>query len=201
MEVTSTPLEVDYAAVFNPDNGSILSIGPKDLFSNEQNKISINSDIVERINKGELRIQSCFLDISTGSLEIAETKNLFKIDDVLHRIPNYTDIQEQPDIYVKYCSINKMFTISLHRKWGGFYGELNNGQKPTRVVWAGDTALDFLITKRNDPNIIFNKFSCCIDNLIDNNIEFKLNLDNCKFSMYTKRVMKNYVLEMTDENT
>jgi len=195
MEVTSTPIEVDYAAVFNPDDGSILSIGPKELLSDKQNKVSINSDIVERINKGELRIQSCFLDISTGSLEIAETKNLFKIDDVLHRIPQYADTQEQPDIYVKYCTKNKMVTVSLHKKWGGLYGQLDNGQKTTKVVWSGDTALDFLITKRNDPNIILNKFSCCIDSLIDDNIEFKLRLDNCEFSMYTKRVLKNYALD------
>ena len=195
MEVTSTPIEVDYAAVFNPDDGSILSIGPKELLSDKQNKVSINSDIVERINKGELRIQSCFLDISTGSLEIAETKNLFKIDDVLHRIPQYTDIQEQPDIYVKYCTKNKMVTVSLHKKWGGLYGQLEVGQKTTKVVWSGDTALDFLITKRNDPNIIYNKFSCCIDSLIDNNMQFELDLDNCEFSMYTKRVLKNYALD------
>lgn len=197
MEIIHEPIEVDYAAVFNPDDGSILSIGPKELLFTEQNKIPVDAEIVERINKGELRIQSCFLDIDTGSLEIAETKNLFKIDDVLHRVPYYKDVkEEQPDVYIQFCAKTRMLTFSLHKKWGGSYGSLKNNQKTAKIVWSGDTVLDFLITKRNDPNIIYDKFSCSIDNLVDNIIAYELSLEFTSFSVYTKRIMKKYALEI-----
>ena len=64
------------------------------------------------------------------------------------------------------------------------------------VKWDGDTEIHFLMTDYNDPNVLYKMLSFKISDLIGNskiykNFELPLN-----FSIYTRRVFKNYVLEI-----
>ena len=54
--------------------------------------------------------------------------------------------------------------------------------------------MSFLITDYNDPNVIFEMFDVKINELVGN---YKLigNIDYDKFSVYTRRLFKNYVIE------
>ena len=191
-------IEEKYLAVFDPDSGSIKSIGPYNVLKTQKYTIDIDKDLAQRIHTGEVKIHSCFLDIESGSVEVAETKNISKIDDVLHRISlvEWSDV-ENPDVVVEFDRINSTLRIQLNEKWGGKYPYNNKNEffKPRNMVWSGDTMLEFLITKPNDPNVIYEYFTCYLEN-IKNNFEFKLTNSEKEFSIYTKRILENYVMEV-----
>jgi hypothetical protein len=189
-----TPVVVEYVAVFDPITGVVKSVGPKNAFEQEKNKISIDAEVAESILSAELHIHNCLVDINSNTLEIAEVKNLNKIDDILHRITSiqYAD-SKNPDIYLTYNSVDKTLKIELSEEFNGTK-ELAFKVKKRNVVWDGDTDMDFVITEYNDPNCMFKLFSVKINDLIEN---FKIidNIDYPKFSVYTRRLFKNYVIE------
>lgn len=188
------PPEVQFVAVFDPQSGKVVTVGPATSFENELNKIVIDNEVAERIINSDIQIDHCLVDINSNLLEIAEVKTLVKIDDVLHRIAaaKYTTIQN-PDIYLLYESKNKSLTISLSTEFGG----TQQPETPVRqrnIVWDGDTEMDFLITEYNDPNLIFQMFSVKIRDLIGKSIVIE-NIDYENFSVYTRRLFKKYVID------
>lgn len=191
------PKEVKYVAVFDPMTGSVKSVGPEHAFESETNKIFIDNEIAESIIEGKIKIGSCMIDPTANTLEIAEIKNIFKIDDVLHRIisSKYSEI-EKNDLYITYDNSNKTLTIELSEEYNGTkkLSEKFQPVKKKKVIWDGDTEMDFLITDYNDPNVLFEMISVKINNLIDNSVVVK-NIDYKNFSVYTRRLFKNCVIE------
>lgn len=189
-----TPPPLVYVAVFDPNTGKVMSVGPNHAFEQEKYKVVIDNDLAESIIKAEIQIHNCLVDINSGEVEIAEMKTLVKLDDVLHRIisTEYTDIVK-PDVYLTYLSKTKTLKIQLSTEYGG-----NKKPKvpvnPRKFVWDGSTVMDFLITDYNDPNLIYEMFSVTINDLIGKTVSIK-NIDYEKFSVYTRRLFKNYVIE------
>ena len=64
------------------------------------------------------------------------------------------------------------------------------------IIWDGETALNFYITEYNDPNIMYFKFKVLLKDLVDSKIVVNCHNVPDKFSVYTRRVLKNYVLEI-----
>lgn len=176
--------DVVYEAVFDNISGSVISVGPSHAFLEETSKIVIDSEIAEMIIEGKINISRCFVDMQTNVLEIAETKSVFKIDDVLHRIVSleYADF-EDPDVIITYS--NKSLTFSLSEKYNG----------TRKIHWDGETVMNFLVTDYNDPNILYNMLSLKISDLVGKSVTIS-NLD-CpeKFSVYTRRLFKHYVID------
>jgi hypothetical protein len=127
-------------------------------------------------------------------MEIAEVKNIFKIDDVLHRIiSNDFFTENNIDVYISYSSKTKQLKIQLSTAFGG----TKKSKLPITkrgIIWDGDTEMKFLVTDYNDPNLIFEMFSVKISDLIGKTKIIK-NINYDKFSVYTRRLFKNYVLE------
>jgi hypothetical protein len=188
------PTPVDYVAVFDPQTGAVLSVGPSHAFINEKHKVPIDKEMAESIISAEIKISSCLVDINSNSLEIAEIKSVYKIDDVLHRIilKEYTD-QKKPDIYLTYKSKNKTLKIELSEELGGTKKPAV-AVKQRKIVWDGDTEMVFLITDYNDPNVLFETISIKIKDLIGKSKLFK-DIDHNHFSVYTRRLFKNYVMD------
>lgn len=188
-----------YAALFNSNTGEIISIGPQSAFENESNKIVIDQDIAERVIEGKVRIHNCFVDLTTGTFEIAELKNVYKIDDVLHRVVDkkWSNI-EKPDLFVTYNKKKKTLTFELTEELGGSkkLPKKNQPAKPRKVIWEGSTEMSFLITDYNDPNILHHMLSFKISDLTDaSKVYDDIEVPN-KFSIYTRRLFKNYVMEI-----
>ena len=187
-----------YSAIFDPNTMKLKRVGPSYALEHEDNCLEIDADIAERILSGEIRIHSCFLDTDNNKINIAETRHLIKIDDVLHRVPltNWSDITN-PDIYIVLNYNQKKITIDMNVKWNGTFNSTNQTNIKTRkLVWSGDTMLEFLITDYNDPNIIYDSFSFYVQDLINTQLEFKINVPHKKISVYTKRIFKNYIMDI-----
>jgi hypothetical protein len=177
---------VVYEAVYDNITGQVISVGPSHAFINENYKLVIDSEIAERIINGNINIRSCVVDIHNGVMEIAEIKSVFKIDDVLHRVisKEYSEI-ENPDVMITHCRKSNQLTISVSSDYNG----------TRKIVWSGDTVMNFLITDYNDPNMLYTMVSVKVSDLLDN----PFTVDNLevpdKFSVYTRRLFKNYVIE------
>jgi hypothetical protein len=191
------PADPEYVAVFDPNTGSVISVGPSHAFVEEKNQVPVDRETAESIIEGRIKISSCIIDLSANTLEIAEIKNIFKIDDVLHRIisKEYSDITN-PDLYLFYDSSNQTLTIELSEALGGTKQatDLTEPGKTKKIVWDGTTEMNFLITDYNDPNVLYEMISVKINELLGKSKTFE-NIDYDKFSVYTRRLFKNCVIE------
>lgn len=191
------PVEIQYVATFDPQTGQVKSIGPHYAFENEKNKIPIDKEIAESIIEGTIKISSCVIDINSNSLEIAEIKNVFKIDDVLHRIidKKWSTVAKS-EVYLTVNSKTKNLKIELSEELGGTK-KLPKQFQPVsskKIIWDGDTEMSFLITDYNDPNLIYQMFSVKISELLSKS-KIVQNVDYDNFSIYTRRLFKNYIIE------
>lgn len=191
------PQEVEYVAVFDPQTGFVKSVGPSHAFESEKNKVSVDREVAEQIIEGTIKIGSCVIDVLSSTLEIAEVKNIFKIDDVLHRI---TDIKfaedDRHDLYITHNSIDKTLIIELSEEYGGTKKLADEFQpiKKKNIIWDGDTDMNFLITNYNDPNLLFDVISVKLNSLIGESVIIK-NVNYDDFSVYTRRLFKKCVIE------
>jgi len=185
---------IKFVAVFNPDTGAVVSVGPSHAFKDQKHKISIDKELAESIINAEIKINNCIVDINSNTLEVAEIKNTYKIDDVLHRIISKKDSEiKNPDIYIKYDSKLHTFKIEMSSEFGGTR-KARAGIKKRNIVWDGDTKMHFFITEYNDPNLLFESVSVTINDLTGNH-KLITGFKYPKFSVYTRRLFKNYVIE------
>jgi hypothetical protein len=184
---------ITYVATYDPATGAVKSVGPNHAFENEKYKINIDRETAESIISSETNIHHCFVNINSNTMEIAEVKNIFKIDDVLHRIiSNEFFTENNIDVYMSYSSKTKQLKIQLSDVFGGTK-KSKLSIKKRGIIWDGDTEMKFLVTDYNDPNLIFEMFSVKINDLIGKTKIIK-NINYDKFSVYTRRLFKNYVI-------
>ena len=187
------PPAVEYVAVFDPQTGAVLSVGPSHAFIDEKYKVPIDKETAESIISAEIKIDSCIIDINSNTLEVAEIRSVFKIDNVLHRIISIEYAGDtNPDIYITYNSKNKSLKVEMSTEFGGTKVPVVP-VKERRIVWDGDTEMNFFITDYNDPNVLYQIISVKIKDLIGKSKTFK-NIDSDQFSIYTRRLFKNYIM-------
>jgi hypothetical protein len=178
---------IEYGAVFDPKTGQVLSIGPILAFANKTNKIPVERELAIQILENKIKLTSCFVDVHSNKLEIAEIKSLYKIDDILHRIiDKHWSTEAEFDVEVLYNRSQKMLKFKLSESF-------RNAGRP--IFWDGETSMDFLITAYNDPNMIYKFVSFKVADLSSADIDIS-NIDiEDTFSVYTRRLFKSYVFE------
>lgn len=195
---TYQPPEIEFVAVYDPTTGAVVSVGPSTAFPDEKHILPIDKETATLILEAKITIHSCFVDSTAQTLEIAEVKSIFKIDDVLHRIISnvWTEV-EKPEIYITHDSKNKTLKFQLSEEYSGTFVQAEKFQPiaKRKVLWDGDTVMNFLITDYNDPNVLYKMVSFKISDLIDNDVVVENIKVPEKFSVYTRRIFKNYVIE------
>ena len=194
------PQETKYNVAFDSDSGKVLTVGPDHAVNNNSHKniISIDKNVAEDIISGKIRMSKCFVDPAMGELEIVEVKDLYSIDDVLHRIieKKWSEV-EKPDIFLIYDRAKGLLTIKLSEEFGGTH-KLDKKFYPLtkrKIFWDGQTEMNFSVTDYNDPHIIHKTVSIKISELNGQSVAIALDCPE-KFSIYTKRLFKNYVIEV-----
>ena len=192
------PEPIQYFAGFDETTGIVTKVGPEHAFSDREYKSPIDQELAESLLDGKMSLANCFVDIHSGTVEVTETKTVFKIDDVLHRIveKKYSNFVK-PDIFINYTRENKMLTIQLTEELGGTFilPEEFQPVKKRKFFWAGDTRMDFLITEYNDPNFLYKTVTVTLSELLDSKKQIEIELPE-KFSIYTRRIFKNYSIEI-----
>jgi hypothetical protein len=178
------PQKPEYEAIYN-EQGLVISISPKGMSDNISNKISIDDEIVEQIHAGNLHLHNCFVDMESGDLEIIRQEYLKKIDDIFHRIPEKKFVEK---------SISHDILVVFRKKSSKIKFSMSKTLKSKKIRWAGDTVLSFYVTDYNDPHRIIEKIEMTIDDLYKSDVSFDLAIGN-RFSVFTRRILKNYVIE------
>lgn len=188
---------LQYQAEFDIHTGELTAVGPDHYFLGKDNVINIDQETAEMIIEGKIKIHSCFVDLVNNELEITETKNIFKIDNVLHRITEKKwSTVDRPEVYVTYNSKKKQLKFELTEEFKGtkkiskkFYPI-----KQRKINWSGETEMNFMITDYNDPNLLFELVSFKINEIVGKFKIIDVELPEV-FSVYTRRIFKNYVFE------
>lgn len=195
-QVTSAlPEETTYWAVYDPLTGSVLGIYPGHSADDKPYKILIETFIAQHIQESVIQLSSCFVDPIQQQLVIMHDKPVNKIDDVLHRVPSkeWTPISDN-DIYIEYTEKENMLVIALTEK---FYGTRKANYKfKTKLIEKNISEIMLMFTEYNDPNILLSLVTIRIEDLVENEKVFQNFKLPKKFSVYTKRLFKNYVLEV-----
>jgi hypothetical protein len=186
---TLTIAEIKYYAVFNTSTGKVTGVYPDHSTPDVVNKVEIDHETAQSILEGTTTLESYMVDVDSGNLEIIELKSLTKIDDVLHRIidEKWSSVTDA-DVKLISDRKNKKIIIELSEK---FYSS-------RKIYWNGNTEMCFFFTQYNDPNGLYEIVSLTIDQLFENR-SFEINLELPKeFSVYTRRIFKNYTIKYED---
>lgn len=187
---------VTFCASYDSLSGRLLSVGPKAAFFGKENIIPIDEDIAKKIINGEMSLRSCVVNLAEGELEISEVRSLHKIDDVLHRIPEDKFAEsDSADLFVTYIEESQELIFALSEEHQGVRKSAVP-KKKRKVTWGGETVLHFYVTDYNDPNVLHQRIEFTVTDLIGKTLVVKLECEfDGRFSIYTRRLFKNYILE------
>jgi len=175
--------QIEYWAIFEPTTGEVIGIYPDFAAHDKQYKIKIDRDLAEDIHNGIIQMSFCFVDIDSETVEIVTKHSLVKIDDVLHRVIDrkYAPTQKN-DITIQYNELeNKIiFVLSI---------------KTRKIQWDGSTEMQFFITAYNDPHNLYQTITFQLKDLEQSSKEFIYTGAHKRFSIFTRRILKNYVFE------
>jgi hypothetical protein len=179
------PAEIKYFASYDPVEGTVSSIGSEIALAGESNKTLVDTELALKVLEGSLPIHRCYVDLDTKTVNIAEIKSRVKVNDVLHLIidSEYSLVSEH-DIVVTYERTSKKFTIRS--------GKDDN----ISSHWSADTPMSYYLTDYNDPNVVHKIVDITVSDILSSPVV----MDNVelpdRFSVYTKRLFRNYVLEI-----
>lgn len=190
---------VKYSANFDPLSGVVLAVGPSSAFFNQDNIIDVETELAEMIMEGKINIVNCMVDVRSMTLELLEKKTVSAIDDVLHKIieEKWSEI-DNPDIFLTYSKRKNQFTVELTEEFRGTKKMPKKYQPVSKrkIIWAGETVLNFYVTEYNDPHVLYAHFSVTLKDLVGK----KFTVENLfvpeKFSVYTRRLLKNYTIKL-----
>jgi hypothetical protein len=194
------PPEIRYLAGYDPLTGRVLVVGPEHAVKARgiEYTIEIPAEQAEAIVEGKIYLDKCFVDPEMEQLEIVEQRDLYKIDDVLHRVIEKPWAEDKrADLFVTYSKDDKSLSFQLSKEYNGTYQpdpELGPVAK-RKMFWKGDTELNFLITGYNDPHEVYREIKLTIGELDDNTVVVNDIDPPEEFSIYTKRVLKHYLME------
>lgn len=177
--------QVEYWAIFEPCTGEVTGIYPDTAAGEKQHKIKIDRDLAEDIHNGIVQMNCCFVDMDTKTIEIATKHSLVKIDDVLHRVIDKKYAPDQKnDIVIQYNQLENKIIFILH-----------TATEKSKILWAGNVEIQFFITAYNDPHDLYQTIVFQLKDISQNSKEFIYTGPHKRFSIFTKRILKNYVYE------
>ncbi len=180
------PQEIVFYAIFDPESFQVVGIYPEVAAAEKTHKIKIDKELAEDIQNGIIKMNSCFVDIEAQELQIIEQNGIRKIDDIIHRIvENKFSNISKPDIIVSYDQTTQNITFEMSKTLRG-----------RKIKWPEDTVMQFLITSYNDPHIVLQTLTINLADLHQQDQQINYTGTNSRFSVYTRRLFKNYIFEI-----
>ena len=187
---------VEYVATFDPNTGRVISVGPSVAFRDEVHKLVIDTETALSIIEGKILLSMCSVNLLEQILEVTQVRHIFRIDNLLHRV-----------IDIKYSKFNNIdmyitnngdeFVFELSENHGGTRKtDIPNKKQKQTLLWNGETVLNFFVTDYNDPNVLYQNIEFPLSDLSKHKVVVKKDRNLPKdFSVYTRRLFKNYVIE------
>ena len=177
--------QVEYWAIFEPTTGEVIGIYPDLSAGEKQHKIKIDRDLAEDIHNGIVQMNCCFVDLNSQTVEIVTRPSFVKIDDILHRvIDKKYALDQKNDIVIQYNELENKIIFVMH-----------SAIKISQFPWVENVEIRFFITAYNDPHDLYQIIVFQLKDLSQNSKEFIYTGPHNRFSIFTKRILKNYVYE------
>lgn len=178
---TYQPTDIEYYASYDPVAGSIFKVGNRSALASDPYVVLVDTELAEKIIEGSLPIHRCFVNPDTQEVEIAEIKSITKINDILHRVIELEhSLAERQDLKLTYNGSSKLLTIELL----------------ATTHWTDDLSMTFYLTDYNDPNIVYKDITVVLADIKNIPAVYTDIVLPERFSVYTKRLFRNYVLEI-----
>jgi hypothetical protein len=104
---------------------------------------------------------------------------------VLHRVIDKKYVPDQKnDIIIQYNELENKIIFVLHSL-----------SKSRKIQWAGSIEMQFFITAYNDPHNLYQTIVFQLKDLEQSSKEFIYTGPHNRFSIFTRRILKNYVFE------
>jgi len=181
--------DLEFRAVFD-DTGKILSVGPEDATTHLFNQIPIDKQIVDELISGNLGLDSIFVDFDKDgvlSVQVAQVQSIINVDNILHQVNIYPKSPDNKiaDILISVNLEQKTITFNFIKKI-----------VTRKTEWSPEMFMSFLVTGYNDPNEIYEILNFQFEEIntgpkIFENVEIPQN-----FSIYTRRIFKEYIVEI-----
>lgn len=190
-KIDDLDLNIEFSAIYDPKSLQVIKIAQTCFLEKNSNLIPMDIDLAMKVIQGDIPMIRCFANLDNFSVEVIEEKSLNLIEDILHRIP---EIQ-----YSKYDQYDLVITIEkdqikfdLSSDLGGIYNQSNIKKK---ILWKDNSSLSFMLTGYNDPHIIYNTFEFPLFELLGKSKVFRDIDFPEKFSIYTDRIFRSYVIK------
>ena len=179
-----TPPEIYYYAIYNPETYQVIGIYPSYAAEAEKYKLKIDRDLAEDIQNGVVKMNTCFVDSESDTLEIIEKHSLRKIDDIVYRIPDskYVDVTEA-DVVINVDIKNNIILFKL----------IDN-LKTRKVMYDESTDMQFFVTEYNDPHKVIQTVTFKLNDIRSKEQSLKYKGQSLRFSIFTRRLFKKYVM-------
>ena len=180
------PQEIEFYAIYDPESYQVVGIYPEVAAIEKTHKIKIDKELAEDIQNGIIKMNSCFVDVEAQELQIIEQTGIRKIDDIIHRIveDRFSNISK-PDIIVTYNQTTQDITFKMSKTL-----------RSRSIKWPEGTIMQFLITSYNDPHIVFQTLTINLEELHRQDQTINYTGTSSRFSVYTRRLFKNYIFEI-----
>ena len=183
-------LKPKFYLIYN-ESGLVTGIYPESAASEISNKIELSEELRFQLDSGESRIDSYRVDIVTKQLVILESIKFFPL------LIRATDMSYSSDknfeVYITYNRQESLAVIELSSNLGG----TKQDQTERRMLDIHpELTMRLYFTDYNDPNCIYDTISLKISDLLEKSKKFtNLSLPP-KFSVYTRRIFKNYLIDI-----
>jgi len=194
-------VEPEYAAKYNTTTGTFISIGPASAFEGEPNVIPIKKELLIDIDDGKVKMHQCVVDPFTQKINIISKTRSAEKELILYQIPVVRfGGAEISEVYLTYNKLTKVLDIELSQIYKGTKRFFEQDQQRSLYI-KPTTEINFFVCDKNDPHVIHKLIRFPIQEIVGNKKSIVIDNLPDKFSIYTKKVFKKYLLEIIDENS
>lgn len=167
------PPDLKYCLGFDIKNGLITGLFPTTSSKVPETNIKIDTELAEKFLDGIYKFKDFRIDIKKTKLVSVDHE--FNNNDVLFRIPVVPYASTNAECKIVYDNDKLKFSLD------------------SSIEYNTNLSFDFLVTKYNDPTIIFKTKQLSIND-IKKGYSFDLDVED--FSIFTSKYFEDYSLEI-----
>lgn len=180
---TYKPEEPVYYAIYNPETCKVTGVYPKGPSAGKKHKIKIETVIAEEIINGKINLSLLTVDIENEELVISEKEVYTSAYSNFYKLQSTARDLISVSLSVKYIKQEKKL----------YFTASDNLIKQKDKFESYKLPCLFYITNQNDPNVLYDTIELNLTELFSKKeIAFHLDMEQKKFSIFTKKIFNNY---------
>jgi hypothetical protein len=174
------PEDPEYYAIYDPETYAVTGIYPEGSAKEKSYKIKIDPMLAEEINSGKISLNSCVANPLDNEITISNSSK-YKNEKYFHQIKSNVSTLNLPTLTLRYLKNQKELCFVP-----------SESLKEHKEIFSYIKEYNFYITAKNDPDLLYQIINVSHEEIFEQNFSVKLNIDLEKYSIFTKKIFKNY---------